>query len=456
MIDVHTHLFNLAYLPAHGILRAWDVPNGLAAPAARVLGRLTRVDESPAGFFDTTLAGALQTEVEVTTPDLVLGIAQTVDEEELSAMHDDLVEAMSVLDAMTTADLPADDSPTLLLELGMLGGDRERLLRLLRAVGRFIAGGMATLRWFLLMLNRETAVVEHLLATWPETRLFVHHMMDMDNHYPPGGTRFASVAEQVQRMQALVARWPGRFVTFAAFDPFREDGLELVRDAIEGAGCAGVKFYPPNGYKPIGNTSADVPGQDAAVVNARNLALFRWCVADDVPILVHCTPHGMESRRHVTGKFSDPERWLRVLEMDGLSSLRLCLAHAGGDEGWTAPHSSDGDVEWARSYACSVVELCVRFPSVYCEFGHLDALLRAEKRARMIRRLERIVVEYGDAIASKLMYGSDWHLLARVPEHRELPQVLRAALRGSAILSPLEVRLFSANAEAYLATAGPP
>ena len=450
MIDIHTHVFNLAYLPVHGILRARGVPESFAAPAARVLDRLTRVDEMNVSEFDTVLSGAMRSELEVTITDLELDIARSVSDDDLAAVREDLAQASVALDAMSMPAANDEISPSLLLDLDLLGTDRERLVRMLRAVGRLIDGGDEMLRWLVLMLNRETAIVERLLSTWPEVSLFAHHMMDMDHHYPPGASRFDFVTEQLVRMRKLVARYPGRFLTFVAFDPFRADAVDVVRLALDEHGCGGVKFYPPNGYKPIGNRDEDLIGARADDVNRRNLELFRLCVERDVPLFTHCTPGGMESRPKVTGKFSDPKRWRRVLETDGLSTLRLCLGHAGGDEGWVAPHSAEGDAVWARSYACEVVALCARYPNVYCEFGHMDCVLRTDERAKLARRLERVVEQYGDAFGLKMMYGSDWHLVARVPDHGELVRVWRAVMRGSGVLAGYETKFLRANAHAYI------
>lgn len=456
MIDVHSHLFNLAYLPIEGVLRAWGVPAGLAAPTARLLDRLTRVDEIDSEPLDDRIAGAFRSPIEITTADLVLDIVQAVSAAELAAMHDDLAAATAVLDTMDAEAAsagPGDLPPALLLELDLLGTDRERLARVLHSIGRLIGGAEETLRWILLMLNRESVLVEQLLATWPDVRLFVHHMMDMQHHYHPGACRFEFVGEQVGRMQALVARYPGRFATFVAFNPFRDNALEVVRDAVERRGAWGVKFYPPNGYKPVENRDEDLVGARGEEVNRRNIELFRWCVDGDVPLLTHCTPQGMESRPGITGGFSHPKRWRKVLETEGLATLRLCLGHAGGEEGWVAPHSAEGELVWAASYAREVVELCARYPNVFCELGHLECLLQADLRAKFVRRLERVIEAYGDAFGSKVMYGSDWHLVARVPDCRELPRVLRAAVRGSEILAEYERAWFTDNAVRFLAYA---
>src|SRR5439155_8085338 len=135
-------------------------------------------------------------------------------------------------------------------------------------------------------------------------------------HYPGRPPVYRQlVRDQFPRMLAAAAQSPIKMTGFVAFDPFRPDCLEVVKGGIA-MGFAGVKFYPPNGYRPIGNSDADIvqyPGAPVkltgAKVDAANKAFFQWCIAGDIPIFTHCTSGGMESRPGETGVFSDAKGW---------------------------------------------------------------------------------------------------------------------------------------------------
>ena len=68
-----------------------------------------------------------------------------------------------------------------------------------------------------------------------------------------------ALAEQV----AILTR--GRVHGYAPFDPFKQvahelrpetmSPLQLVKSAVTGRGCIGVKIYPPMGFAPYGNAS---------------------------------------------------------------------------------------------------------------------------------------------------------------------------------------------------------
>jgi predicted TIM-barrel fold metal-dependent hydrolase len=451
MIDVHAHIFNLAYIPIRGVLEAWGVPPMLAEPAAAVFERLTQVDEAPASSLDRALAGAFAAEIELTTADLIVDIAVAVPKADLEAIADAVRQATEYLDSIETERRSIEYPPSLLLDVEFLGTDRERLVRMIRAVGRRVVGGDETLRWLLLMMNRESVIVTALMSLWEGGAAFVHHMMDMDLHYPDGRSRFEFVTEQIERVRRLVSQHDGRLWTFVAYSPIRPNAVEVIYDAVTNRDCVGVKFYPPSGYKPLGNIDGDIFGNATAEeVNGRNVELFRLCTDLDLPLFAHCSPGGMERVRGQTGLYSDPAYWFRALQLDGLAALRLCLGHAGGEDAWTLPHSAYGDREWERSWGSAVVSLCTTYPNVYCEFGHFDAVLDDEQRSKLQRRLERVVEIHGDAFGHKMMFGGDWHLLSRMPHYRETARVWRAMVRSSAALAPYERALFANNAVAYL------
>jgi hypothetical protein len=459
MIDVHSHVFNLAYIPIQTVLEAGGVPMPLAKPAARILDRLTRVDGDEASPLDGILLQAFVPEIEVSTSDLVLDIARTLSSNDLAAVSDWVTEGVTYLDSIDISARANDYPVSVLLEAGLLGTNRERLARVVRAVGHFVDGGNETLRWLILMLNRESVLVQQLLTLWDDSSVFVHHLADMDPHDRAGLSRFLYATEQIDRLGQLTQAHQGRLYAVVAYCPLRDDAVGIAARALDHRGYIGVDFCPPNGDQPVGTVdSNDFAESTASPADKRNLELFNLCVKLDVPLFAHCAPAGMEGVSATDRTRVSPAHWRVVLEIDGLSPLRLCLSHSGGGVGWTMPHSTNGDDEWERSWACDVVSLCTRYPNVYCSFGHPEWVFDDELRAKFVRRLERVIVATAKApypFARKMMFGGAWHLFARAPEHRNLASTWREIFRHSPILSAWEQAFMTENAVAFLGPSVP-
>jgi hypothetical protein len=449
LIDGHTHVFNVGFLPVEGILHSRKVPRWLARITTNVLLCLLERERTSSLAEDQFMA-MLRHELQ----DPSAGRTRQ-GEDDWFARYADAVPASKI------AELSEELGPDLdgLIDRSVIdsaGGNarlaqgspdditRRRLELLFRQVDA-IAGPVETeggeamlhgpglkgiMKWLSTLVQHESRIVEAFPGAWTadeEVAGQVHIMMDMDLHYRRYGSRDSAypVAEQLERMLDVRDHATAPLFGFCAFDPFRDDGLAIVRNAMS-LGFAGVKFYPPNGYRPIGNTAGDIEyGPPPSVVDERNVAFFRWCVEEDVPVFTHCTLHGVESRPG-SGQLSHPDGWARVLATPGLENLRLCLGHAGGEDGWVTPLDAQGDVEWRASCASRVFELCVSYPNVYCDFGYFSGLLEGHG-ARLAARLGW-AIRTSPVFAKKCCYGTDWHLMTVQKHARNYPRLFREAL----------------------------
>jgi len=70
-----------------------------------------------------------------------------------------------------------------------------------------------------------------------------------------------------------------------------------------------------------------------------------------------------------------------------------------------------------------VVELCLRYPNVYCEVGYLDAALEKKPLALFTSRLASVLnqpsVDSRWLFGDKVMYGTDWHMMHKVDDHEK-------------------------------------
>lgn len=467
MIDLHTHVFNAAYLPLEGILRARGLAPEVAGPIARFLEAVVEHEETRE---DSEIAQALanfQAGQRHATSDWISAfnqaddpltlLAASVDAALLEAHAAGIEEALRHLlaDPRTLTLLKRDFSATAVSFGGLHpAGLRRKLLSLLRGVAKLMRNGIVLMEWLALLLRRESAIVEQLLAIFPRTKLFVHHALDLGPHYEAGRCRH-SFDTQLQRMHVLSERFEGRLLPFIAWSPFRPDGLAIVKEWL-GRGFAGVTFHPPSGYRPRGNSAHDLgdAAQDPAVIDARNLELFRYCAREGAPILAHCQPGEFE--HHVgAGCLSHPDAWRRVLATPGLEKLRLCLAQAGG-EGWTAPKGRE-DEESNRhcphlpGFVASAVDLCIQHENVYLAFGSLETLLRNPLALdNLTQGLRNGCLRHGARFGRRLIYASEWQVLGRTPGITNCQPSFRKLFQDDPVLRHYETDFFTRNALRFL------
>jgi predicted TIM-barrel fold metal-dependent hydrolase len=428
-IDMHTHVFNVRYLPLEGIIRSRGVPDLIAKGLAKLLNARTGDDiepvAAPAGIAAAAAFAPVAAFQAADSGEAVSALAtgtpkELADDPDVRAALEDMRRVrMGELGAMPMAHVETaavhDQFSALYAQLGNMQP----------SPGIFETGS-EYLRWFQFLTHSERDIMQTLLVTYgTDVHLFIHHMMDMEAYYKHGRCYYDFVTDQLPRMRRLVNAHSGRLLTFVAYSPERTNDLNVARRALDDTDAVGVKFYPPNGYQPD---------------EARHDALYQELVQRDAPLFAHCTPAGMEAKPGVSGKNSNPVYWERVLQR--FPSLRLCLGHAGGDEPWF------GRIAWESSYAAKAVDLAVRFDNVYVEFGYHDDILNPAVREKFIARLSGLLTAT-PKLAKKVMYGTDWHMIEKIEKHQEYFRAFAAAF-ADARLEPYADAFFYTNAVAYL------
>lgn len=401
-IDMHTHVFNVRYLPIEGIMRSRGVPGLIAKGLAKLLNARTGDDIEPALHLAAQAlaeGGAPAAEAAARPATQEEAIAQLAEGTPKEMLDDpDVREAMAMVEAVPPHQFAAaaaahDASAAAPAKFEALYSQ----LNLMQPAGIF-KSAEDYIRWFQFLTHSERVIMQTLLATYgSDVKLFIHHMMDMEHFYHPGTCRYDFVSDQLPRMRRLVEANGGRLLTFVAWNPERPNDINVIRRALDDKDAVGVKFYPPNGYKPN---------------EERHFPLYRELIRRDTPLFAHCTPVGMEAKPGQTGVFSDPALWLDVLRRDEFKSLRLCLGHAGGDEPWFGRKPFEG------SFAAAAVDLAARFDNVYIEFGYHDDVLDDGRREIFIQRL-KAVLDANPALGAKILYGTDWHLIEKIEHHQQ-------------------------------------
>ena len=196
-----------------------------------------------------------------------------------------------------------------------------------------------------------------------------------------------------------VAKYPKKFVGFAAVDPRRPDAMELLRHAVEDLGLRGVKFGPIyNGVH---------------LADPRMVPVYEYCVKHDLPLTMHM---GTTYARNA------PLEMGRPIHVDEVArrypDLKMVMAHMGHP--------------WGEE--CIVVAR--KHPNVFCEVSALfyrpwqfyNTLVAAQ--------------EYNIADRNKIFWGTDFPYagveesleglrnINHLVEGTRLPRVAQATIDG--------------------------
>jgi len=222
----------------------------------------------------------------------------------------------------------------------------------------------------------------------------------------------SSLEDQIKLHQLLSKLSGGYMRPIVAYNPWTdvvEDGkaLDRVIDAVKNRGFVGVKLYPPNGFRPLGNTDAPTPpkpGPSPADLD-RVLAKF-WdaCVSLDVPVMAHTgETMGSDDAHDFLG---GPQGWNALMaRYADKAAPGVNLGHFGGDcdaNKWT---DQMADLMASKNGATVFGDI-----AYWSRLGLDDsgAANCGDARARLGRAVQK-----GD-VGKHVMYGSDWLMLSRV------------------------------------------
>lgn len=413
-VDIHCHLFNAADLPVRGFVRSTKLHN---VPLADRLARLVdRLVQGSAPGFEAELA-LLDTLLEAPTG---LELAPTAFAQPPEEFEHEVDRALAAVQA---------EDPELLTRIGAeLAAEEqtapdtgvERLADVADLARRVV-------RWVKLFGRSRVDLCAELVRTFnDEIDLAVPLVVDLgtnlDDHAETTVEQQMVLFEKLSRASmrgVLPGGGRAHVHPFIGFDPLRElrarrthaieTPFESVQKAITRYGFVGVKLYPPMGWRPSGN--APRPGltaDDAAAIDRIVDELAAWCAAEDVPVTAHCN---RSNHAHPAYEgFGGPDDWVPVL--DAHEGLRLNLGHFGGEQ------TGVSDDRWSWKIAAATR----RFEHLYADVGNH----RVHDERVTEPYLDMLAHMFDDpataTMASRVMYGSDWYMLAIYPDNdRFLP-----------------------------------
>lgn len=225
--------------------------------------------------------------------------------------------------------------------------------------------------------------------------------------------------------------------------------IDMVRDAILNKGAIGVKLYPPMGFLPALNefsgldyqerAETDFCGSFPALIDNALYQLYELCEELDIPILAHAQDGNAAGKGF--GMRAHPENWRPVFEDWGFTKLRVCLAHFG---------SFGKRVAWEYSIAKLIAD---GHQNVFADVAYLTNALPEhsdfQNRANTIAGIEQIMRDV-PAFNNQLLYGSDWHMMAKEPGNKNFPDHIVDLLRAAHLEDAQITKIFSTNAIRFL------
>jgi predicted TIM-barrel fold metal-dependent hydrolase len=363
-------------------------------------------------------------------------------------------------------------------------------------------------RWSEVLSKSEISdITQTLIDTFDKDGIDLYVPLMIDYEYWFKSTPEPSIATQIDTVyRDAVLPFRGRIHPFAPFDPARElayrhglpgpdevsaekySSLELVKDAIRNKGFIGVKVYNTLGYRPLGNTAVDenrrrifrrnkmaqysvFTGEEFDQVLAE---LYTFCLQEQVPITAHCVYNGIEAYTGASFDFGHPAYWRAVL--DEFKGLHVNLAHFG----WSRPEEYHTEMrrsiiaeavrrlqrsveqrslrelaaptrdEGGRAWVSVICEMLTEYDDLYADVAHHG--VTEEKNVEKYKTSYRAMCsDFPGVISKKLLFGIDWHVIARVGGFEDFRAGCARILDDEAIFTSEELDgFFGGNALRFL------
>jgi predicted TIM-barrel fold metal-dependent hydrolase len=193
--------------------------------------------------------------------------------------------------------------------------------------------------------------------------------------------------------------------------------------------------------------------------------LYRYCEREEVPITAHCTHDGIEAYPRASFDFASPRYWSAVLER--YPHLHVNLAHFGWsrpeeyitaprryffNRPWQAfrrrvagapgrasdsPSGQEEQVHWVREAA----EMLTRYPNLYVDVAH-HPVTDDRNIPKYKVAYAAMCRDFPGVIPQRLLFGIDWHVIARVEHYEEFEQRYARILEEGKIFTKNEMRDF--------------
>jgi predicted TIM-barrel fold metal-dependent hydrolase len=455
VVDVHCHVFNADDLPVRGFVQHLHLDTPVLGPLLSMLLDRIVQDQAPGYEQDmarlqhllaTSAPGPASAELEVvgqptvTAPVAGAGLAEQAD----IALAELTIEDPVFVRRLTVA---LDDAMGSAQGGGQGQADAENLADKFEATKRAV-------RWAKLFGMSRVDVASELVANFSNSvDLFCPLLVDLGVGL--GDRPKTTMRQQVEMLEAISilsmrGKLPGggkaRLHPFVGFDPRAQvravlagqpiTPLDVVKSAVLDHGFVGVKVYPPMGWKPLGNTvTIDMTAAEAKRLDAELRKFYSWCQEDEVPVTAHANRSNFADPSFAD--FAGPTGWQQALQE--FPDLHVDLGHFGGAKAITPP----------TGWPWAMANLAVSRPHVYADVGN-HRIDDPTVAAGYLDTLEAIFADPSTTeMDERLMYGSDWFMLAILPEHEQFLSNYRT-LYQNRFHAPRTKKFMGRNALSFL------
>lgn len=467
VVDVHAHFFNAQDVPVQGYLAGPVAHNRpeiaeLVKALAPLAGKLARIAPSARQEFEDLYARASSPALMSDTPE---SIARKLEAEQ--EKHRDSQSRRAYEEVFKDSDFERLYNESKGITIQGVSGEKLGSDSLSRAMKRQKPDGVALMnrqdagrsdfqrryrdgllgflgymlsyRWMNLLAYQQAFTTSE--GAFGVNRVF-GALVDFDHWLEP--QPYSRHEDQI-RLHQLLSVLSGNYMRpLVAFNPWSAHTepkrvMGRVEDALKNRGFVGIKIYPPNGFRPFGNSLRPVTHKGAPSGSDLDAALLKmWELAStlNVPIMAHGA-HTMgsdDSHEDAAG----PAEWRTALNAQPPNQrATVNIGHFGGDE--PGPWSG----EFAKLMQESVGA------RLYGDTGYWERLRCNPSGTCETRKHLRKLIQTHPVLAERLMYGSDWHMISQESNWDDYASDLHAATMD--LIKP--ENFFGGNAIACFGTA---
>lgn len=315
----------------------------------------------------------------------------------------------------------------------------------------------------------QRTIIDKLTQFYPSDSKYVFLSMDMK--YMNAGEPKTDIYEQLKELAEIKKdkKYTDRIFPFIFADPRRlEDDknyLDIFKDYLTQKVFQGIKIYPALGYWPF---------------DKRLMNMYMFAAENNIPVMAHCSKgvvHDRGSKRFeyhpvktgsvldgikakdYTVHFTNPVNYECLLnpdilsgywgitkaEAEKISKLKICMGHFGGSEEWHKylhnPWVADKDIsnegypalekkhwsfdietkEGQFSWFSIICQLILKYDNIYADVSYM---LNKKEYHSMLK----VILESSEQIRSRVLFGSDYYVVAQTGSERELSFNLRGYL----------------------------
>ncbi|ESR25892.1 amidohydrolase family protein [Lutibaculum baratangense] len=206
------------------------------------------------------------------------------------------------------------------------------------------------------------------------------------------------IVAQHDELHRLAGHYRDSIIPFGTVHPDTPGSAAEFRRCVEELGFRGLKLYPKMGFRP-----------DHPVLMSE---VYPLCVDRNLPVITHCSRGGVRRKgwsQEEADRVTAPEAYLPVME--AFPTLRICLAHFGGDRDWRAyldeGFDPDRPEEKERNWV-SRIETMIRgegWPNLWTDISY--TLFNFQEYAPLLRLFLK---EKDSRLCQRVLFGSDFYM----------------------------------------------